>query len=178
MENKQDELLTQAALDSAETLTVSRETVDESELDASEFELSLDEITASLKIPVNVFSFANPNDPQKPFKFAMRQLTAEEHGEIYGSVFDGEVLKDAVKGNVGTDGQVDEEAALDAMIENLSNRDDLRDRSYKQNVAAVFKCMVLPKKKSIKAIQALPRSIISTLAEGCREEIDRSWTFQ
>lgn len=174
---EQEDTLNAAALDSAETLKVSVETIEESELDASAFEFSLNEITESLKIPVRVFTFDNPVNPDKPFKFAMRQLTSKEHGEIYQSVFDANVLKGALSSSVGN-GQVDTDAALDSLIDNMAEGTDFQERSHQQNIAAVFKCMVLPKNKNINKIKALPRGMITTLAEGCREEIDRSWTFQ
>ena len=179
--------LNAAALDAAQTLHVSVETVDESALDESEFEFSLEEITETLSVPIRVFTFANPANPEKPFKFAMRQLTAEESAEIYGTLFDREALKDAIQDSVkdsvkgGLKGgavKVDPSVAIDALIDEMANRDDFQERSHQRNTAAVFKCMVLPKKKSIELVQLLPRDIVSTLAEGCQEEKNRVWLFR
>ena len=160
-----------------QTLHVSVDTVDESVLDESEFEFSLEEITESLKVPVRVYTFDNPSNPDKPMKIAMRQLTAEEYKEIHGTVFKADILKGALESSV-QNGKVDTDAVIDTAIDNIVNSDDFQESNHQKNVAAVYKCMVLPKKKSVKLIEALPRAMVSTLAEGCQEERNRTWTFQ
>ena len=162
-----------------DNLKVECEIVDESELDESEFAFDLQDIQETLKVPIRVWTFQNPKDPDKPFKFAMRQLTAEENAKIYANSFSPELLKGALKMNGKRRAAViDEDAILDDFIKGLSSTDDFQAKTLSQNIAAVFTCMVYPKKKTLKSVGSLPQGIIHNLAEGCREEVNRVWTFQ
>ena len=157
---------------------MSVETVDESELDESEFEFSLEDITESLKEPVQVLTFDNPSNPDKPFKFAMRQIQSDEYGKVFGSVFDGEVLKGALTESVQNGKGVNADAAIDALIENISESDDFQERNRQQRIAAIYLCMLLPKKKTKSGIAALPENIQTALFDACTKERNREWTFR
>ena len=111
-----------------ENLTVDVDIIDESELNEDEFTFSLEDIQDALKIPIRVYTFANPNDANKPFKVAMRQLTAEEHAEIYKNAFSPEILKGALVDNGGKP-EVDADAALDNYIESMSKTEGFQQKN-------------------------------------------------
>ena len=175
-EKTQEELLEEAALDSASDLQFSSVNVTEAELDDFDFYEDLEEIATELEIPLRVATFDHPQKPGKKIHYALRQLTASEHAEIFNSVFDAESLADVFEENENLSPSELKTKALTQAVGNMSD-DNFAERHQQRQIAAVYKCIVRPKKKSKKALEAHPDDMIRKLYEMCSEHRNQEWQF-
>ena len=174
---EKEQALTEAALDASETLVVKVEPVDETDIDDFDFMENLEDITSELDIPPQLLTFDNPNNPEKPFRFVMRQLTTDEHGEIFQTLFDTDLMRKVLSETLDGNSQKDKDAAIDEMVEKVSDG-DVAKRKKEREVASVYKCMLRPKKKSVKAVERLPAEMRKALFEACTKSINRVWLFR
>ena len=174
---EKEQALTDAALDASETLVVHVETVNESELDTFDFMEDLEEIVNVLDVPIQILSFENPENKLKPIRYAMRQLTAEEHAEIFQTLFDPEVMRTVFKEAVDAESEKRKEDAIEKMVQSVQEG-DVAARQKEREVAAVYKCMLHPKKKTKKGIEKLPKNMRKSLFKACMIDVERVWLFR
>ena len=169
----QDELLDAAAVDAAETYKVEVDTLDESDLDPDMFCEDVSDMLPAVDIPIQVLTFDNPTDSEKPLRFAVRQLTSEEHAQIFGGLFDAEIFE-----SVLGDTSEDREASANEIVKELESDANFVQLHYGRQVRAAFVAMVLPKKKTIESVGALPRSIVKTLSTASTKRVNQTWSFR
>ena len=171
---KKEDALSAAASESAQGLMIERISVsDESELDKFEFEESVDAISDAMDPGIQVRRFTDPNDPEKTLSYAVRQLTAAEHSEIFETVFDTSILASALKMN---EEDINEETLREAAIENMKTKSD--DTQLVKQARAIFKSTLRPKQTSVEAILKLPLSFQYELYDACTLVALKVWRFQ
>ena len=166
--------LSEAAAESAQGLRIERISVsDESELDAFEFEETVDAISDALDAGIQVRRFTDPENPEKTHNYAVRQLTAAEHSEIFETVFDTSILASALKMN---EEDINEDTLREAAIDNMKTKSD--DTQLVKQARAIFKSTLRPKKTSVESILKLPLSFQYELYDACTIVALKVWRFQ
>ena len=168
----QDPLTAAASEAASATLSVKRISVsDVSELKQFKFKESLDEIHDALEVGIQVREFENPDDPEDPLIFAVDQLTAAEHSEIFDTLFDVNILKDALEENP-EDADDIKAAALESI------KSGAQETYLVKQARVVYKKMLFPEKRSVEGILNLPLSIQHELYEACTLVAMKVWRFQ
>lgn len=181
-EKTQEQILDEAAQESAGELGVKRVSIsDMSELEDFEFYEDVDEVASDLEIPIEVLQFDHPTKAGKQINYAMRQITPEEHAEIFDTLFDTDMLSSVLEDAIGEDGSVDQNSIKTNAVAKMAENGGMQNATQKrkdQQVAAIYRCMLHPKKKSLESIAKLPRDMQDSLFEACMKQHDRVWRFQ
>ena len=169
-EKEQLDPLTAAASES--TLSIKRISVkDVSELKAYKFRESVDKINEENEIGIQVREFENPHDPEDPWIFAMNQITAKVHAEIFDTVFDLGILQDALEANPEQEEEI-RQGALESLKEGA------QETYLLKQARAIHREMVYPEKSTVESILSLPLAIQYELYEACTIVTARVWRFQ
>jgi len=169
---EQDALTAAAEESMSENLSVKRISIsDPEELKKFKFKESVDEINNAFEVGIQVREFDNPNDPDDPMIFAVDQITSMEHSEIFDTLFNLEILKDALETN-----PEQEEAIRQSALESLQT--GAQETYLVKQARVIYKKMVFPENRSVESILKLPLSIQHELYDACTLIANKVWRFQ
>ena len=171
-ENVQQDPLTEAASESTSSLSIKRISVkDVSELKQYKFRESVDKINEENDIGIQVREFENPHDPGDPWVFAVNQITAKVHAEIFDTVFDLDILSDALDASPEQETEI-RESALQSL------KQGAQETYLVKQARAIHREMLYPEQSTVESILHLPLAIQHELYEACTIVAARVWRFQ